>query len=147
MRTLVRATLWIKKAWEILTHFSWVLQTGWMWGIKNRVHGQRMNIGQHIWSWEEVYSIRICFYHLSLVPLACFITVIPQLSLCQGAVFLWQQCVGQGSVYCICTESLLGTLSTVYTGILPENSSNMADTGTAISVRCAYQCLLVSALF
>uniref|UniRef100_A0A7N6A582 FAM65 N-terminal domain-containing protein n=1 Tax=Anabas testudineus TaxID=64144 RepID=A0A7N6A582_ANATE len=54
--------------------------------------------------------------------------VIPQLGLCQGAVLLWQQCVGQGSVYSITAESFLVTLSTAYCSILPEKASNLADT-------------------
>ncbi|XP_034389892.1 rho family-interacting cell polarization regulator 1-like isoform X2 [Cyclopterus lumpus] len=54
--------------------------------------------------------------------------VIPQLGLCLGAVSLWQQCVGQGSVYSVSAESFLNTLSTVYSGILPERAGNMADT-------------------
>ncbi|KAM9352665.1 rho family-interacting cell polarization regulator 1 [Symphorus nematophorus] len=54
--------------------------------------------------------------------------VIPQLGLCLGAVSLWQQCVGQGSVYSVSAESFLVTLSTVYSSILPERASNMADT-------------------
>ncbi|XP_070763464.1 rho family-interacting cell polarization regulator 1 [Enoplosus armatus] len=54
--------------------------------------------------------------------------VIPQLGLCLGAVSLWQQCVGQGSVYSVSAESFLVTLSRVYSSILPERASNMADT-------------------
>uniref|UniRef100_A0A8C2Z0F6 RHO family interacting cell polarization regulator 1 n=1 Tax=Cyclopterus lumpus TaxID=8103 RepID=A0A8C2Z0F6_CYCLU len=54
--------------------------------------------------------------------------LIPQLGLCLGAVSLWQQCVGQGSVYSVSAESFLNTLSTVYSGILPERAGNMADT-------------------
>ncbi|XP_074487708.1 rho family-interacting cell polarization regulator 1 isoform X1 [Sebastes fasciatus] len=54
--------------------------------------------------------------------------VIPQLGLCLGAVSLWQQCVGQGSVYSVSAESFLVTLSTAYSRILPEKASNMADT-------------------
>lgn len=54
--------------------------------------------------------------------------VIPQLGLCMGAVSLWQQCVGQGSVYSVCAERFLVTLSTVYSSILPDRASNMADT-------------------
>ncbi|XP_027128549.1 rho family-interacting cell polarization regulator 1 isoform X3 [Larimichthys crocea] len=53
--------------------------------------------------------------------------VIPQLGLCLGAVSLWQQCMGQGSVYRVSAESFLATLSTVYSRMLPERSSNMAD--------------------
>ncbi|XP_031723957.1 rho family-interacting cell polarization regulator 1 isoform X1 [Anarrhichthys ocellatus] len=54
--------------------------------------------------------------------------VIPQLGLCLGAESLWQQCVGQGSVYSVSAESFLVTLSTLYSGILPERAGNMADT-------------------
>ncbi|XP_068459573.1 rho family-interacting cell polarization regulator 1 isoform X2 [Clinocottus analis] len=54
--------------------------------------------------------------------------VIPQLRLCAGAVSLWQQCVGRGSVYSASAESFLDTLSTVYCGTLPERVSSMADT-------------------
>ncbi|XP_051239100.1 rho family-interacting cell polarization regulator 1 isoform X2 [Dicentrarchus labrax] len=54
--------------------------------------------------------------------------VIPQLGLCLGAVSLWQQCVGQGSVYSVHAESFLVTLSTVYSSMLPERASSMADT-------------------
>ncbi|XP_040894213.1 rho family-interacting cell polarization regulator 1 isoform X2 [Toxotes jaculatrix] len=54
--------------------------------------------------------------------------VIPQLDLCLGAVSLWQQCVGQGSVYSVSADSFLGTLSTSYSSILPERTSSMADT-------------------
>ncbi|XP_041794715.1 rho family-interacting cell polarization regulator 1 isoform X2 [Chelmon rostratus] len=53
---------------------------------------------------------------------------IPQLGLCLGAVSLWQRCVGQGSVYSVYAESFLVTLSTVYSSILPERVSSMADT-------------------
>ncbi|XP_037308457.2 rho family-interacting cell polarization regulator 1-like [Pungitius pungitius] len=54
--------------------------------------------------------------------------VIPQLGLCLGSLSLWQQCVGQGSVYSVSAESFLVALSTIYSGILPERASNMADT-------------------
>ncbi|XP_045892469.1 rho family-interacting cell polarization regulator 1 isoform X1 [Micropterus dolomieu] len=54
--------------------------------------------------------------------------VVPQLGLCLGAMSLWQQCVGQGSVYSVSAESFLVTLSAVYSSILPERASNMADT-------------------
>ncbi|XP_054475377.1 rho family-interacting cell polarization regulator 1-like isoform X2 [Anoplopoma fimbria] len=54
--------------------------------------------------------------------------VIPQLGLCLGAVSLWQQCVGEGSVYSVSAESFLVMLSSVYSGILPERAGNMADT-------------------
>ncbi|TKS74019.1 Rho family-interacting cell polarization regulator 1 [Collichthys lucidus] len=53
--------------------------------------------------------------------------VIPQLGLCLGAASLWQQCMGQGSVYRVSAESFLATLSTVYSRMLPERSSNKAD--------------------
>ncbi|KAM7413814.1 hypothetical protein PAMA_018892 [Pampus argenteus] len=53
--------------------------------------------------------------------------VIPQLGLCMGAVSLWQQCVGQGSVYSVSAESFLVTLSTVYSRVLPDRTSNIAD--------------------
>ncbi|KAM8892592.1 rho family-interacting cell polarization regulator 1-like isoform 2-T3 [Spinachia spinachia] len=54
--------------------------------------------------------------------------VLPQLGLCLGSVSLWQQCVGQGSVYSVSAESFLVTLSTTYCGILPERVCDMADT-------------------
>ncbi|XP_033940792.1 rho family-interacting cell polarization regulator 1 isoform X2 [Pseudochaenichthys georgianus] len=54
--------------------------------------------------------------------------VIPQLGLCLGAELLWQQCVGQGSVYSVSAESFLLTLSAVYSRTLPERASSMADT-------------------
>ncbi|XP_041650938.1 rho family-interacting cell polarization regulator 1 isoform X2 [Cheilinus undulatus] len=54
--------------------------------------------------------------------------VIPQLGLCLGAVLLWQQCVGQGSMYSISAESFLHTLSTLYSNNLPQRASGMADT-------------------
>ncbi|XP_029909089.1 rho family-interacting cell polarization regulator 1 isoform X2 [Myripristis murdjan] len=53
--------------------------------------------------------------------------VIPQLEQCQGATSLWQQCVGQGSVYSVSAESFLVTLATVYSAKLPERAANMAD--------------------
>ncbi|XP_062245012.1 rho family-interacting cell polarization regulator 1 isoform X2 [Platichthys flesus] len=53
--------------------------------------------------------------------------VIPQLGLCQGAVSLWQQCVGQGSKYIVSAEDLLDTLSTAFSSILAEMVSSMAD--------------------
>ncbi|XP_035859104.1 rho family-interacting cell polarization regulator 1 isoform X2 [Sander lucioperca] len=62
------------------------------------------------------------------------VVVIPQLGLCSGAVSLWQQCVGQGSVYSISANSFRVTLSTVYSRTLPERASNMADT--------VFQCLV-----
>ncbi|XP_055078468.1 rho family-interacting cell polarization regulator 1 isoform X2 [Periophthalmus magnuspinnatus] len=54
--------------------------------------------------------------------------VIPQLGPIQGAVFLWQQCVQQGCVYIVCVEAFQRTLSAVYSSVLPERMSNMADT-------------------
>lgn len=54
--------------------------------------------------------------------------VIPQLGPIQGAVSLWQQCVQQGYVYNVSVEAFLSTLSAVYSSILPERISNMADT-------------------
>ncbi|KAM3836172.1 rho family-interacting cell polarization regulator 1-like [Diretmus argenteus] len=54
--------------------------------------------------------------------------VIPQLDQCQGAVSLWQQCVGQGSVYSVSTKIFLVTLATVYSSKLPDRAANMADT-------------------
>ncbi|KAK5867975.1 hypothetical protein PBY51_012426 [Eleginops maclovinus] len=54
--------------------------------------------------------------------------VIPQLGLCLGAESLWQQCVGQCSVYSVSAESFLLTLSTVYSRTLQERASSMADT-------------------
>uniref|UniRef100_A0A3B4BBT3 FAM65 N-terminal domain-containing protein n=1 Tax=Periophthalmus magnuspinnatus TaxID=409849 RepID=A0A3B4BBT3_9GOBI len=53
---------------------------------------------------------------------------IPQLGPIQGAVFLWQQCVQQGCVYIVCVEAFQRTLSAVYSSVLPERMSNMADT-------------------
>uniref|UniRef100_A0A3B3DXG1 RHO family interacting cell polarization regulator 1 n=1 Tax=Oryzias melastigma TaxID=30732 RepID=A0A3B3DXG1_ORYME len=40
--------------------------------------------------------------------------VIPQLGLCLGAVSLWQQCSGQGSMYCCSADIFLATLSKIY---------------------------------
>lgn len=54
--------------------------------------------------------------------------VIPQLSLCLGAVLLWQQCVGEGSMYSVSAESFLSTLSTLYSSNLPQRASSMANT-------------------
>ncbi|KAK2841788.1 hypothetical protein Q5P01_011988 [Channa striata] len=54
------------------------------------------------------------------------VEVIPQLDQCQGAVSLWQQCVGQGNVYSTSAESFLLTLSTAYSSILPERASSLA---------------------
>ncbi|KAK7892064.1 hypothetical protein WMY93_024027 [Mugilogobius chulae] len=54
--------------------------------------------------------------------------VIPQLGPIQGAVSLWQHCVKQAYVYVVGLETFLSTLSAVYTSVLPERISNMADT-------------------
>ncbi|XP_034542122.1 rho family-interacting cell polarization regulator 1 isoform X2 [Notolabrus celidotus] len=54
--------------------------------------------------------------------------VIPQLGLCQGAVLLWQQSVGQGSMYSVSAESFLSALSMLYSTSLPQKASSMADT-------------------
>uniref|UniRef100_A0A3Q2UZV4 RHO family interacting cell polarization regulator 1 n=1 Tax=Haplochromis burtoni TaxID=8153 RepID=A0A3Q2UZV4_HAPBU len=42
--------------------------------------------------------------------------------LCLGAVSLWQECVGQGSMYSVSAERFLNTLSTIYAGLLPERA-------------------------
>lgn len=59
--------------------------------------------------------------------------VIPQLDQCKDAVSLWQQCVGGASVYSVCAEKFLDTLSKVYAGVLSEGVTNTADAGTAMS--------------
>ncbi|CAI5665826.1 unnamed protein product [Oreochromis niloticus] len=51
--------------------------------------------------------------------------VIPELGLCLGAVSLWQECVGQGSVYSVSAESFLNTLLTIYAGLLPERAEEV----------------------
>ncbi|TNN38896.1 Protein FAM65A [Liparis tanakae] len=56
-------------------------------------------------------------------------TLIPQLGLCLGAVSLWQQCMGPGSVYSVSADGFLETLSTLYSGLLPERAGSMAHTG------------------
>uniref|UniRef100_A0A3P8Q175 FAM65 N-terminal domain-containing protein n=1 Tax=Astatotilapia calliptera TaxID=8154 RepID=A0A3P8Q175_ASTCA len=48
--------------------------------------------------------------------------LIPALGLCLGAVSLWQECVGQGSMYSVSAERFLNTLSTIYAGLLPERA-------------------------
>uniref|UniRef100_A0A8D3DPS9 RHO family interacting cell polarization regulator 1 n=1 Tax=Scophthalmus maximus TaxID=52904 RepID=A0A8D3DPS9_SCOMX len=68
--------------------------------------------------------------------------VIPQLGLCLGAVSLWQQCVGQGSVYSVSAENLLVTLSTAYSIALPERGSSMADKGMCVCVCVLFLCLV-----
>lgn len=72
-----------------------------------------------------------------------FVTVIPQLCLCQGAVSLWQQCVGRGSVYSVFADSFLVTLSTVYINILPERASDHVNTGNAIMHVSVCLCVFV----
>uniref|UniRef100_A0A3Q0SRF2 RHO family interacting cell polarization regulator 1 n=1 Tax=Amphilophus citrinellus TaxID=61819 RepID=A0A3Q0SRF2_AMPCI len=52
--------------------------------------------------------------------------VIPELGLCLGAVSLWQECVGQGSVYSVSAERFLNTVSTVYSGLLPERADTVS---------------------
>ncbi|XP_029992225.1 rho family-interacting cell polarization regulator 1-like isoform X2 [Sphaeramia orbicularis] len=54
--------------------------------------------------------------------------VIPQLDLVLGAVSLWQRLLKQGSVYSVSVDTFLSTLTSVYSNILPERTSNMADT-------------------
>ncbi|XP_056137267.1 rho family-interacting cell polarization regulator 1 isoform X2 [Lampris incognitus] len=56
------------------------------------------------------------------------VQVIPHLEQCQGAVSLWQQCVGQSSVYSVSADSFLVSLERVYSSRLPERAANMADT-------------------
>ncbi|XP_008292679.1 rho family-interacting cell polarization regulator 1 [Stegastes partitus] len=51
--------------------------------------------------------------------------VIPQLGQCVGAVSLWQQCAGQGSVYSASAESFLAALSAVYSSKLPERADTV----------------------
>ncbi|XP_072242643.1 rho family-interacting cell polarization regulator 1 [Leuresthes tenuis] len=51
--------------------------------------------------------------------------VIPQLGQYLGAVSLWQQCVGQASVYCVSVENFLATLSTVYSSMLRERADTV----------------------
>ncbi|XP_069575738.1 rho family-interacting cell polarization regulator 1 isoform X1 [Brachyistius frenatus] len=51
--------------------------------------------------------------------------VIPQLGLCPGVVSLWQQCVGQGSVYSVSAESFLVTLSEIYSSLLPDKADTV----------------------
>lgn len=46
--------------------------------------------------------------------------------------------MGQGSVYRVSAESFLATLSTVYSRMLPERSSNMADKGITTSVHVVH---------
>ncbi|XP_034033169.1 rho family-interacting cell polarization regulator 1 isoform X2 [Thalassophryne amazonica] len=65
--------------------------------------------------------------------------VIPQLDLCRGAVLLWQQSVGQGSVYGVSAETFLASLVALYSIKLPERASNMADT--------VFLCLLERVLY
>ncbi|KAG7278995.1 hypothetical protein CRUP_001936 [Coryphaenoides rupestris] len=53
--------------------------------------------------------------------------VIPQLEQCQGAVLLWQQCVGRGNLYHVTTESLLTALGMLCSFKLPEKMADAAD--------------------
>ncbi|CAL1595165.1 unnamed protein product [Knipowitschia caucasica] len=53
--------------------------------------------------------------------------VIPQLGPIQGAVSVWQQCVQQGSVFRVSVEDFLSTLSALYSCVLPERMSTVAD--------------------
>lgn len=71
------------------------------------------------------------------------VTVIPQLGLCLGAVSLWQQCMGPGSVYSVSADGFLETLSTLYTGVLPERAGNMADTGWLVGWLVVRVCVCV----
>lgn len=64
-----------------------------------------------------------------------FASVIPQLGQCHGAVSLWQQCVGQESVYSVSAESFLVTLASVYSN---KATNNIADTGTTSSAPILY---------
>jgi len=57
-------------------------------------------------------------------------SVIPQLGQCQGAVLLWQQCVGRGNLYHVTTESLLAALGMLCSFKLPEKMADVADSGT-----------------
>ncbi|KAM6937915.1 rho family-interacting cell polarization regulator 1 [Xenentodon cancila] len=51
--------------------------------------------------------------------------VIPPLGPCAGAALLWQQCVGQGSIYCVPADCFLFTLSEVYSNLLQEHASSV----------------------
>ncbi|CAL8358898.1 unnamed protein product [Lota lota] len=53
--------------------------------------------------------------------------VIPQLEQCQGALLLWQQCVGRGHLYHVTTESLLTALGLLCSFKLPEKMADAAD--------------------
>ncbi|KAJ3595892.1 hypothetical protein NHX12_002304, partial [Muraenolepis orangiensis] len=54
--------------------------------------------------------------------------VIPQLEQCQGAVLLWQQCVGRGHLYHVTTEDLLTALRMLCFFKIPEKMVDTADT-------------------
>lgn len=56
--------------------------------------------------------------------------VIPQLDRCEGAVSLWQRCVGGASVYSTCAEKFLDTLSEVYAAVLSQGDATITDAGT-----------------
>lgn len=68
---------------------------------------------------------------MSLPPLSenknvCFLlAVIPELDQCFGAGSLWEQCVGDGCLYCVSAKTFMNTLSTLYASML----SDRADTG------------------
>ncbi|XP_059916076.1 LOW QUALITY PROTEIN: rho family-interacting cell polarization regulator 1-like [Gadus macrocephalus] len=53
--------------------------------------------------------------------------VIPQLEHCQGALLVWQQCVGRGHLYHVTTESLLTALGLLCSFKLPEKMADAAD--------------------
>ncbi|CAL8296850.1 unnamed protein product [Boreogadus saida] len=53
--------------------------------------------------------------------------VIPQLEQCQGALLVWQQCVGRGHLYHVTTESLLTALGLLCSFKLPEKMADAAD--------------------
>ncbi|XP_056908274.1 rho family-interacting cell polarization regulator 1 isoform X1 [Takifugu flavidus] len=53
--------------------------------------------------------------------------VIPQLDRCEGAVSLWQRCVGGASVYSTCAEKFLDTLSEVYAAVLSQGDATITD--------------------
>ncbi|XP_061577575.1 rho family-interacting cell polarization regulator 1 isoform X2 [Cololabis saira] len=51
--------------------------------------------------------------------------VIPPLGQCAGAALLWQQCVGQGSIYYVSADSFLLALSEVYCNLLQDHASSV----------------------
>lgn len=50
------------------------------------------------------------------------VEVVPQLAVCEGAVSLWQHCVGQDSIYIVSGDKFLNSLSSVFSRELPESS-------------------------